>query len=99
MTIGATQRMLHWATKIRTRLFTLLISNQFEAFGAGSRIDPPFRFYGLNWISLGENVMVNSGCWMQVVPGHADERAAKLIIKSHTGIGMSTYFRSTTSHD
>ena len=91
MPIGAIEKMLHWATKIHNRLFTLLISSQFKEFGAGSRISPPFRFYGLNWISLGENVMVNGDCWIQVVPEHADDKAAKLTIKSHAGIGMGAH--------
>ena len=91
MDVGRIERLLHWATKIHTRLFTLVISSAFKEFGAGSRIDPPFRFSGLNWISVGENVMVNSGCWMQVVRGHADDKTAKLIIKSHAGIGMGAH--------
>jgi acetyltransferase-like isoleucine patch superfamily enzyme len=91
MGVGRIERLLRCGIKTRTRLFTLLISSAFKEFGAGSRIDPPFRFYGLNWISLGENVMVNGGCWMQVVPGHADDKTAKLIIKSHAGIGMGAH--------
>jgi acetyltransferase-like isoleucine patch superfamily enzyme len=85
------ERLLHWATKIRTRLFTLVIFSAFKEFGAGSRISPPFRFYGLNWISLGENVMVHGDCWIQVVPGHGDGKGARLTIKSHAGIGMGAH--------
>jgi lipopolysaccharide O-acetyltransferase len=91
MNNGLIGGMLRWATKVRTRLFTLLISGAFKEFGAGSRIDPPFRFYGLNWMIVGEDVMVNGGCWMQVVPGHGDDKAAKLVIKSHAGIGMGAH--------
>lgn len=91
MRVGRIERLLHWGTKIHTRLFTLLISNAFREFGAGSRIDPPFRFSGLNWISLSEDVMVNGDCWMQVVPGYADDNTAKLVIKSHAGIGMGAH--------
>jgi acetyltransferase-like isoleucine patch superfamily enzyme len=85
------ERLLRWATRIRTRVFTLAISSAFKELGGGSRISPPFRFYGLNWISLGENVMVNRDCWIQVVPEHADDKAAKLTIKSHAKIGMGAH--------
>jgi acetyltransferase-like isoleucine patch superfamily enzyme len=91
MSNGLMGGVLRCAMKIRTRLFTLLISSAFKELGAGSRIDPPFRFYGLKWISLGENVMVNGDCWMQVVPGHGDGKGARLIIKSHAGIGMGAH--------
>jgi acetyltransferase-like isoleucine patch superfamily enzyme len=91
MGVGRIEGLLHWATRIRTRLFTLVISSAFKEFGAGSRISPPLRFYGLNWISLGEDVMVHRDCWIQVVPGHGNGKGAKLIIKSHAGIGMGAH--------
>ena len=91
MGIGVIERALHWRSRIRTRLFTILISSAFKQLGAGSRIAPPFRFYGLNWISLGENVMVHRDCWLQVVAEHTDDKAAKLTIKSHAGIGMGAH--------
>jgi acetyltransferase-like isoleucine patch superfamily enzyme len=91
MGVGRIEGFLHWATRIRTRLFTLVISSAFKEFGAGSRISPPLRFYGLNWISLGENVMVHRDCWIQVVPGHGEGKGARLVIKSHAGIGMGAH--------
>lgn len=91
MSSGFIENMLHWAMKIHTRLFTLLISSQFMEIGAGSRIDPPFRFYNLNWMSLGDNVMINRDCWIQVVAGQAGDKMAKLIIKSNVGIGMGAH--------
>ena len=88
MTIGAIEKMLHLGSRIRTRLFTLLLSSQFREMGAGSRIMPPFRFYGLRGISLGEGVIIHRDCWIHVLGGHGDEEAPKIIIKSHAGIGM-----------
>jgi acetyltransferase-like isoleucine patch superfamily enzyme len=91
MSIGNIERGVHLWSRLRTRLFTLLLSSQFTEFGAGTRISPPFRFYGLNEMSLGEGVMINPDCWLQTIPGNGNERSQKLIIKSHTGIGMGAH--------
>jgi acetyltransferase-like isoleucine patch superfamily enzyme len=91
MPIGNIERGAHLWSRLRTRIFTLLLSSQFAEFGAGTRISPPFRFYGLNEMRLGEGVMINPDCWLQTIPARGDGRAPKLIIKSHTGIGMGAH--------
>jgi len=88
MSIGAIEKMLHTGSRIRTRLFTLLLSSQFKEMGAGARISPPFRFYGLNQMSLGECAMINRDCWIQTIPGGERGNEAKLVIRSHADIGM-----------
>jgi len=69
-------------------LYTLLLASQFKEFGAGSRVAPPFRYYGLNQISLGEKVIINRDCWIQVLGGQGDDQSAKIVIQAHAGIGM-----------
>ena len=92
MNIGMIEKMLHLSSKIRTRLFTLLLTSQFKEIGASSRIVPPFRFYGLNQISVGENVMINRDCWIHTIPDNKhDVDGAKLIIGSHVSIGMGSH--------
>jgi acetyltransferase-like isoleucine patch superfamily enzyme len=91
MTIGMIEKMLHRCSNFRTRLFTLLLSSQFAEIGRGTRVSPPFRFYGLNEMSLGDEVMINPDCWLQTVPGHGDGNSIKLTIKAHTGIGMGAH--------
>jgi acetyltransferase-like isoleucine patch superfamily enzyme len=91
MRIRSIERAMHGYSRLKTRLFTLLLSSQFKEFGAGSRITPPFRFYGLNEMSFGEKIMVNRDCWIQTIPGGERENAAKLIIGSHVGIGMGAH--------
>jgi acetyltransferase-like isoleucine patch superfamily enzyme len=91
MTIGMMEPMLHLCSKFRTRLFTLLLSNQFRDIGTGARISPPFRFHGLNQISLGEGVMIHRDCWIQTLEGDGDECSPKIIINSHAGIGMGAH--------
>jgi acetyltransferase-like isoleucine patch superfamily enzyme len=83
--------MLHLSSRIRTRLFTLLLSSQFKEFGAGARISPPFRFYGLNQMSLGKGVMINRDCWIQTIPVGDQKNEAKLVIGSYAGIGMGAH--------
>jgi acetyltransferase-like isoleucine patch superfamily enzyme len=80
--------MLHWWSKIQTRIFTLLISSQFKEIGGRTRISPPFRCANLRQISLGHGVQIERDCWIHVVGGYGEENSPKLIIKSHAGIGM-----------
>ncbi len=82
------ERILGKWTRLRTRLYTLLLASQFKEIGAGTRIAPPFRFANLGQISLGEGVIIHRDCWIHVLGGYGDEHSAKLIIKSHAGIGM-----------
>ncbi len=91
MAIGTLERIAHLCSRIRTRLFTLLLCNEFKEFGAGARIVPPFRFYGLNSMSVGEGVMINRDCWLQTVCHDARDGEAKLVIRSHADLGMGAH--------
>jgi acetyltransferase-like isoleucine patch superfamily enzyme len=88
MTIGAIEGVLYLCSKIRTRLFTLLLSTQFKEAGLGSRISPPFRFHGLNEIVLGQGAQIERDCWIQTVPDGKHNNETKLVIGSYAGIGM-----------
>jgi lipopolysaccharide O-acetyltransferase len=88
MHVGVIEKGMDFCSRIRTRLFTLLLSSQFGQLGAGSRISPPFRFGGLRGISLGQNVMIHRDCWIHVLGGHGDDSLPKILIKSGAGIGM-----------
>ena len=91
MGIGVIERALHWRERLRTRLFTWLIASQFREIGSGSRISPPFRFWGLHQISIGEMVMVHQFIWIQAIGDEGSNEAAKIIIKSHARIGMGAH--------
>jgi lipopolysaccharide O-acetyltransferase len=88
MSIGAIEEMLHLWSRMRTRLFTLLLSTQFKEAGPGSRISPPFRFYGLNEIVLGRGAQIERDCWIQTIPDDKQDNEAKLVIGPYAGIGM-----------
>jgi acetyltransferase-like isoleucine patch superfamily enzyme len=78
---------MHSWERLRTRLFTLLLANQFAQFGSGSRVSPPLRFWGLDQMSLGQGVIIHRNCWIHIAAG-SRPKGIKLIIGSHTGIGM-----------
>jgi lipopolysaccharide O-acetyltransferase len=88
MTLGSIEVMLYWCSRIRTRLFTLLLSSQFKEAGSGSRVSPPFRFHGLNEIVLGQGAQIERDCWIQTVPDDGQHNEAKLVIGPYAGIGM-----------
>lgn len=90
MGIGTIERLDHTRSRIQTRLYTLLLASQFKDFGAGSRIAPPFRYYGLNQISVGERVIINRDCWIQVLGDLGDDESTKIVIQAHAAIGMGT---------
>lgn len=88
MPIGTIESGLHLWTRLQTRFYTLLVGSQFKEFGKGSRISAPLRCYGLNEMILGDGVTIERDCWIQTIPGGNGEGAAKLVIGSHSGIGM-----------
>jgi acetyltransferase-like isoleucine patch superfamily enzyme len=90
MGIGTIERLEDKWSRIVTRLYTRLLSSQFKEIGPGARVSPPFRYHGLNQISLGEKVMIHRDCWIQVVGGPGDDESSKIVIKAHAGIGMGS---------
>ena len=88
MAIGTIEEILHRCSKIRTRLFTFLLSTQFKEAGSGARIAPPFRRRGLNQIVLGKGVQIERDCWIQTIPDGKQDNDAKLVIGPNVGIGM-----------
>jgi acetyltransferase-like isoleucine patch superfamily enzyme len=90
MSTGIIEAMMHWQTRMRTRLFTLLLASQFKKFGSGSRIVPPFTFWGLNQMWVGERVTIQRDCWIHVIGGCVDNNPVKLTIQSDASIGKRT---------
>ena len=90
MSSRAIEKVLHLGSRIRTRLFTMLLSSQFREIGAGSSIAPPFRFGGLGRISLGDGVVIHRDCWIHVLENHGHESTPNIIIKSSASIGMGS---------
>ena len=93
MGIGTIERLDHARSKILTRLYTLLLASQFKAIGAGARISPPFRYYGLHQISLGEHAYIARNCWIHVVGDTRTRIAPKSSSRPTPGSGWDLISR------
>jgi acetyltransferase-like isoleucine patch superfamily enzyme len=85
---GTVEHLLHFYSRVKTRLFSALIAGQFRKTGKGCRVAAPFRFYGLDEITLGDHVSIERDCWIQTIPGKTSSGESKLFIGSNSGIGM-----------
>lgn len=61
--------------RLRAKAFSLLSGGAFASFGARSVIQPPVRLGGVHRISVGSDVFVGAGSWLQVLEGPGDEPA------------------------
>ena len=65
--------------RARNRLFTDLARRDFRALGARSVIELPFRVWGAHRISIGSDVVVGMGSWLQAL-----EPAGEIVIEERT---------------
>jgi acetyltransferase-like isoleucine patch superfamily enzyme len=61
--------------RLRAKAFSLLSGGAFASFGARSVIQPPVRLGSVHRISVGSDVFVGAGSWLQVLEGPGDEPA------------------------
>ena len=54
-------------TRARSKLFSLSAGRGFASFGARSTIELPVRLVGEARISIGDDVFVGAGCWLQAI--------------------------------
>jgi lipopolysaccharide O-acetyltransferase len=55
------------AGRIRDKAFSLLASRAFAEYGTRSVLQPPIRLWGEHRISIGSDVFVGAGSWLQVL--------------------------------
>jgi acetyltransferase-like isoleucine patch superfamily enzyme len=55
--------------RVRAKLFSLLAAGSFASFGKGTVIVGPLRLEGERRISIGGDVYLGAGCWLQVLDG------------------------------
>jgi acetyltransferase-like isoleucine patch superfamily enzyme len=60
----AVHRRLH---RLRAKTFSVLASGAFAEFGAHSVLEPPLRLGGEGRISVGDDVYVGAGSWLQAL--------------------------------
>jgi lipopolysaccharide O-acetyltransferase len=58
--------------RARAKTFSVAAGPAFARFGARSVIQPPVRLTGEAWISVGDDVFIGSGSWLQVLGSHED---------------------------
>jgi acetyltransferase-like isoleucine patch superfamily enzyme len=83
------------AVRLRGRVFSTLSAGAFEAFGARSVLQLPVRIDGERWISIGDDVFVGSGSYLQVLYG--PERHGQLRLGDGTSITGSCVIAAAES--
>jgi acetyltransferase-like isoleucine patch superfamily enzyme len=74
---------------LRSKLFTLLARGAFAHVGARTVLELPIRLNGTEAISLGANVYVGAGSWLQVLAEGRSSRRPVLEIGDGTSIAGS----------
>jgi acetyltransferase-like isoleucine patch superfamily enzyme len=94
-------KLLNWtfvkAARLKNLSFTFVARKMFREFGSESRVCPPFRFAGLDQISVGCKVVINRDCWIGVVTKGDKSSPAKLVISDHAAIGMGSTISAAMS--
>ena len=64
--------------RVWAKAFSALASGGFASFGARSVLETPIRISGERRISVGSDVYVGAGSWLQVLEGEDDDVALRL---------------------
>jgi acetyltransferase-like isoleucine patch superfamily enzyme len=81
-------------TRVRAKAFSMASSGAFAAYGARSVLQPPIRLGGERHISVGSDVFVGAGSWLQVLGDHAEPA---LLIGDGTSIAGSIVLSAARS--
>ncbi len=71
--------------RARSKCFSLLVAGAFANFGKKTVLVPPVRLAGEHRITIGDNVFIGSGSWLQTIPNEDDSSIA-ISIGSGTSI-------------
>src|SRR5262249_7552413 len=80
------------AGRVWAKTFSLAVGGAFASFGARSVLQPPVRLVGERRISVGDDVFVGSGSWLQVLDDDAE-----LVLGSGTSISGSCVLSAAVS--
>jgi acetyltransferase-like isoleucine patch superfamily enzyme len=88
-------------TRLRGKIFSLLISGAFAHFGRKTVLMYPIRLDGEERIAIGDGVFVGPGSWLQTVPDGDNSSVAVAIGKgsSFAGACVISAVRSVTLED
>lgn len=79
---------IRFRQRLTARFFALAVGGAFHTFGKNSVIMMPVRLSGESRISIGHNVYIGSGSWLQTLP---DELNATPALEIGNGTSMSGY--------
>jgi lipopolysaccharide O-acetyltransferase len=71
--------------RARRKTFSVLAAGGFAAFGKGSVLEGPIRLLGEHRISVGSDVFVGPGCWLQTL----DEEGHDVAIDIGDGVNIA----------
>lgn len=60
-------------SRVKTKLFSAMVSGAFAEFGQNSVLTPPIRLAGEGRIAIGHRVYVGSRSWLQTLPRCSEE--------------------------
>jgi acetyltransferase-like isoleucine patch superfamily enzyme len=72
--LGSGYALCQLADRVKSKLFSVLISGAFRSFGAKSVIQPPARLSGLGAVSIGNRVFIGRNSWLIVVGNLSAEK-------------------------
>jgi acetyltransferase-like isoleucine patch superfamily enzyme len=81
--------------RARAKAFSVLSAGAFASFGRRSMLEPPIRLVGEERITVGDDVYVGSGCWLQTLEGAG--YAGELVVGDGTAIAGSCVLSAAVS--
>lgn len=82
-----------FARRVEAKVFSLAAARSFAHFGSRSVIEPPLRVWGEDRISIGDDVFVGAGSWLQAF----DAESASIEIGDGTSIAGSCVLSAAVS--
>lgn len=85
--------LYRFARRAEAKAFSLAAARSFGHFGSRSVIEPPLRVWGEDRISIGDDVFVGAGSWLQAF----DTESASIEIGDGTSIAGNCVFSAAVS--
>jgi acetyltransferase-like isoleucine patch superfamily enzyme len=79
--------------RIKAKTFSLMAARSFAHFGARSVVEPPLRVVGEHRISIGDDVFIGAGSWLQTI----DAEDAEIEIGDGTSIAGNCVLSAAVS--
>jgi acetyltransferase-like isoleucine patch superfamily enzyme len=90
MNKSLSERIFTLIGRVKSKLFTMAISSCFKEIGDKVSIIPPFRFHNLQYVKIGDDVIIHQFVFFNVVDGN-DCDQPKIDIRNHISIGMNSF--------